>query len=351
VTVSIAMATFNGSKFIRELLQSLASQNHLPEELVVSDDCSTDDTVGIVEDFAKQAPFKVRIVRNEHRKGYRENFMQAAGLCSKPIVAFCDQDDIWHSDKISEALKCFDDPSVMLIHHNANLIDTNGQFLRLALEPRMLREKLAPRYFAMGFTEVFRRELLDFSNLWDRSIDHQEPNEKMAHDKWIFFLAASFGRVVYIEKPLVEYRQHAQNTYGFKTDNIWKRTVRKLRQSVETFTVVELFAERSAEILRNASSRCSDDIDLKRRLTLRSERFSRLAIWYQGRSKIYTDEHMLSRAGAWISLLRSGAYRRSDPWSFGTTNLIADGLLGVCCASLFKRLQRPRPSRAPIGAK
>lgn len=345
VSVSIAMATFDGSRFILEQLKSLANQSCLPAEVVISDDCSTDGTVQLVEEFSKQAPFKVRIVRNQRTRGYRDNFMQAAGLCTSPIVAFCDQDDIWHSEKIAETLKCFDDPSVMLVHHNANLIDVNGRFMRLALESRMLKEKRAPRYFAMGFTEVFRRELLEFSSLRDHSIDHQEPAEKMAHDKWIFFLAAAFGKVVYLEKPLVDYRQHGNNTYGFKSDGFLTRIIRKMNHSVGTFPVVAIFAERSARILSEASRRFSQDDPTRNRLFQRSERFQRLERWYRDRFIVYDDNNILGRAAAWRRLLNSGAYEPSDPWSFGIKNLLADATLGVVLGAIFRRLQRPKRYR------
>ncbi len=345
LTISIALATFNGSRYLREQLKSLAEQICLPDELVVTDDCSTDDTLQIVAEFAAQAPFKVRAVKNDSRLGYRDNFMKAAALCSNPIIAFCDQDDIWHKDKLSDVVKQFEDPAVMLVHHNANLIDAGGKFLKLALEPRMLAEKLAPRYFAMGFTEIFRRELLAFSDLYNLSIDHQEPKEKMAHDKWVFFLAASLGKIVYLERPLVDYRQHPRNTYGFKPDNIWKRTTKKLTQSVETFPVVGLFAERSAEILSAASRRCADREDLRSRLVQRSDRFGRLANWYGLRSEVYGGSHVFQRAGSWSRLVLSGGYKPGDPWSFGLQNLLADASLGVACGFLFKKLQRARLSR------
>ena len=345
-SVSIAMATFNGSRFILEQLKSVADQSHLPDEVVISDDCSTDGTLQLVEEFSKQAPFKVRIIRNETNKGYRDNFMQAAGLCTSPIVAFCDQDDIWHTDKIAETLKCFDDPAVMLVHHNANLIDVNGLFIRLALESRILKEKLKPRYFAMGFTEVFRRELLAFSNLRDQSIDHQEPTEKMAHDKWVFFLAAAFGKIVYLENALVDYRQHPNNTYGFKPDGFLTRLLKKINHSVGTFPVVALFAERSANILSSASQDFPDGGSIRSRLIQRSERFERLERWYRDRFMAYDNDNILERATAWRRLLYSGAYKPSDPWSFGIVNLLADATFGVILGSLFRRLQRPKPYRS-----
>ena len=77
-SVSIAMATYNGRKHIQRQLGSLAAQTQLPTELVVTDDCSTDDTIAIVDEFAKGAPFTVKVMRNDARLGYRANFMRAA---------------------------------------------------------------------------------------------------------------------------------------------------------------------------------------------------------------------------------------------------------------------------------
>ena len=81
--ISIAMATYNGGKYLREQLDSFLAQTRLPDELVITDDCSTDDTLAIIETFAATAPFEVRWERNEQNLGYTGNFnkalMKAAG--------------------------------------------------------------------------------------------------------------------------------------------------------------------------------------------------------------------------------------------------------------------------------
>src|SRR5690242_1811791 len=101
ISVSVAMATCNGQKFIREQLDSLATQCYLPSELVITDDASSDKTVAIAEQFAKAAPFTVHIHRHDNRMGYRTNFMRAASLCTSDLIAFCDQDDIWAPQKLA----------------------------------------------------------------------------------------------------------------------------------------------------------------------------------------------------------------------------------------------------------
>src|SRR4051794_37441524 len=98
--ISIAMATYNGDRYIREQLDSLARQNLLPFELVVTDDGSSDGTLDILKAFSERAPFPVRIFRNPTRLGYEENFLKAASLCNGDVISFCDQDDIWVDRKL-----------------------------------------------------------------------------------------------------------------------------------------------------------------------------------------------------------------------------------------------------------
>src|SRR5258708_1747298 len=101
IKVSVALCTYNGARFLREQLESIAAQTHIPAELVACDDASTDDSFSILESFAKSAVFPVRLVRNEIRVGSTKNFEQAIGLCTGEIIALCDQDDVWLPEKLA----------------------------------------------------------------------------------------------------------------------------------------------------------------------------------------------------------------------------------------------------------
>ena len=98
--ISIAMTTYNGSKYLKEQLDSFTKQTHLPDELVVTDDGSSDDTLEILENFAKKASFEVLIFRNNTNLGYAMNFGHAIGLCTGDLIFLSDQDDIWFPEKI-----------------------------------------------------------------------------------------------------------------------------------------------------------------------------------------------------------------------------------------------------------
>lgn len=92
-TISTAMCTYNGEKYLREQLESIARQTLLPNELVVCDDCSSDETVEIIQDFSRNAPFSVRLMINENNLGFAKNFEKAITLCSGEIIVLSDQDD------------------------------------------------------------------------------------------------------------------------------------------------------------------------------------------------------------------------------------------------------------------
>ena len=124
--ISIAMATYNGEKFLEQQLQSLSKQTRLPAELVVCDDASGDATVDIVTRFSKTAPFPVKLVVNEQRLGWRGNFLKAASLCTSEYIAFCDQDDIWLPEKLAVVQAHLEKDRPTLLQHGYRMIDSAG---------------------------------------------------------------------------------------------------------------------------------------------------------------------------------------------------------------------------------
>ena len=122
LSVSVAMGAYNGTAFLEPQLASLAAQTRLPVELVVCDDNSRDDTVAVLERFAAQAPFEVRIVRNETNLGFGANFMKASGLCRGDLIAWCDQDDVWAPEKLARCVAAFEtDPEAVLVVHSLQI--------------------------------------------------------------------------------------------------------------------------------------------------------------------------------------------------------------------------------------
>src|SRR5688572_4379256 len=119
VDISIVLATRNGAQYLPQQLESLARQTLAPFELIVSDDDSSDATMKIVAAFARTAKFPVKLKVNSPALGFRDNFIAATQLAAGDWVAFCDQDDIWHPEKLERVAAFAGDPRVTMIVHQA----------------------------------------------------------------------------------------------------------------------------------------------------------------------------------------------------------------------------------------
>ena len=114
--VSVAMCTYNGQRFLDQQLQSFLDQTVQPDELVVCDDVSSDDSMAMVEAFAARAPFTVKLFRNAQNLGYSRNCERAIAQCTGDLVLLCDQDDVWDRRKIEILREVFvAEPEVGLV--------------------------------------------------------------------------------------------------------------------------------------------------------------------------------------------------------------------------------------------
>ena len=226
-TVSVALCTFNGERFVGEQVASILAQHPLPAEIVLSDDASTDATVSIVEDavarFSAEHPdggVTLRVLRNPRALGVVRNFEQAVTATTGEFIILCDQDDRWVPGRIARELAAFaDQPDLVLVHADANLIDADGKPLgdslfralgmtereRTLISSGRALAALLGRNLVTGATTMFRRSLLEpalpFPSSW-------------VHDEWLAAIAAATGRVDFLPERLIDYRQHAGNVIG-----------------------------------------------------------------------------------------------------------------------------------------
>lgn len=235
LTVSIALATYNGARFLPAQLQSYVDQTHPPDELVVGDDASTDSTLAVLEEFADRAPFPVVITRNPERRGFSRNFLSVADRCRGDLVAFSDQDDVWHPDKLRRCVQVLTDyPSVTLVNHRARIIDAAGQ-PRGASFPhygptRLVRALgLDPWTPAHGLTMVVRRGIVELATRLERPLSFDLDGHPMNHDAWIAFLARSLFDVWILDEDLVDYREHQSNVIGPPVGGTIERVLSRLR--------------------------------------------------------------------------------------------------------------------------
>lgn len=218
--ISVAMCTYNGARYLPAQLQSIAAQIRQPDELVICDDKSDDATVSIAQDFARSAPFPVRIICNPTNIGSTKNFEQAIEACSGIVITLCDQDDVWLPGKLVALASAFEQqPNIDVVFSDAMVVDASLNPLGYSLwkairftsrEQRMVRNSLA--FEVLLRHNVVTGATMAFRSDW-RSLVLPMP-EWDVHDRWIALLIAAAGNAHLIDEPLILYRQHEANQIG-----------------------------------------------------------------------------------------------------------------------------------------
>ncbi len=219
-TLSVAMCTYNGAAYLREQLESIGRQHRQPDELVIVDDHSNDESVAIIRRFEAEARFPVRLHVNSENIGSTKNFELAITLCKGDVVALADQDDVWYPEKLAVVEETFaSQPGIGAVFSGANIVDRQLNDLGYRLwdvigfadaEKRRVSEGdlfdvLLKRNVVTGATMAFKREYVQrftpMPAIW-------------VHDGWIALILSTLTRVVAVDKPLIMYRQHEENQIG-----------------------------------------------------------------------------------------------------------------------------------------
>ena len=226
LSVSVALCTYNGARYLPAQLESIAKQVRPPDELVVCDDGSKDATIGQVEAFAQTAPFPVRLVRNAQNLGSNRNFEQAIGLCGGEVIFLSDQDDLWHPDKIATTLARFEaNPAMDAIFSDGDVIDAQSQPCGRTLWQSVGFDRASQRLAAReGFHRFLERRFcvtgaaLAFrSRLRERILPFPTRSAFIFHDAWIAKVAAVTAGLEALPDRLISYREHATQQIGFRT--------------------------------------------------------------------------------------------------------------------------------------
>lgn len=205
--ISTCLAAYNGSKYIELQISSILNQLREQDELIIVEDCSTDDTLKILENIQDS---RIRLLKNEVNLGVIKSFEKALSNATKDIIFLSDQDDIWLPRKVEKFLDVFEKyPDVTLVISDAQIIDSNGQLTAESFFK--LRGKFTANPFSNfvkskhhGCTLAFRKEMLAFFLPF--------PADTPMHDIWIGIVNSIYGKAFYINEPLMQHRRHGKNT-------------------------------------------------------------------------------------------------------------------------------------------
>jgi glycosyltransferase involved in cell wall biosynthesis len=346
LSISVAMATYNGARFITDQLNSIASQTLLPYELVITDDGSSDDTCAIIREFAKTSLFPVHLYHNEERLGYRDNFIKAAYLCKGDLVAFCDQDDIWCNNKLKMQQKYFNDPRVAMVTHPYQVIDTDGRITNTVF-PKIKRVKRHPplgfnMFFTYyGMTLIFRKAMLPSPECINkRPIDYCTFENSMAHDQWIPFLATSRHAIIFLPNALTLYRRHNDNTCGPQPKVSFPSRLMKLAFPRSPEKDSELYRNLSLSLVSRVTALTSgcgprnlaspEDIDSA------IDFYNGLSVKYRLRADMYDSSlTRLEKSSLFLKALLSGAYGKKQKGLFGAPGAVKD-LINICSIRMIR---------------
>lgn len=211
--ISIALATYNGAKYLTDQLASFAFQTRLPDELIVCDDLSNDKSIEILNSFADTSPFPVRIVRNEQNLGITRNFEKALSLCVGDLIFLSDQDDVWDKEKLSIVSSIFEKyPDFNVIINDAMYTDENLVPAGLTVLQKVLNFSGRKKDHIAGCSTAITKQFRDFILPFPK-------NNCPAHDAYIHRWANLLDTKIVIGNVLQSWRIHGENNSDSEMNN------------------------------------------------------------------------------------------------------------------------------------
>lgn len=214
--VSIALCTYNGSAYLGRQLDSILSQTYPIDEIIIVDDCSTDSTRDILDDYRLKFD-KIKLYLNENNLGSNEAFKYAISLTSNEYIALSDQDDIWHKDKIEVQMKSITDNGYdhsnkpLLSFHDLCLIDQNDGIIYESFwklhkfdASNFNFRKLLISNIVTGCTCIINKNMKD-------ELIRCDMKDIIMHDYLIALIGYGFGNYDYVNKQLMYYRSHSNS--------------------------------------------------------------------------------------------------------------------------------------------
>ena len=207
------MCTYNGARFLREQLDSIVSQTYPIHELLVQDDCSTDDTCEIVMEYAARYPY-IRLERNERQRGVNLNFFDAMRKTTGDYIAISDQDDIWETNKLALQADAIGE-KLLVSGISQPFVEGNTAVTHDTRQPNYSLLRILYVGPLLGHTLFFKKELLSLLP------DLTEMINLRYYDAILSMVAAAYDGVVYIgDCVLVHQRRHlSASTYHKPVDN------------------------------------------------------------------------------------------------------------------------------------
>lgn len=218
--ISIAMATYNGEKFLREQLDSILVQSWTNFELIICDDCSTDKTTEIIAEYQKKDA-RIKFFQNTVNLGFKKNFERIITLCASDFIALCDQDDIWTIDHLKILYENIGDNDC--IGANSLIVNEKGISQNKTLLEYWPIHILPENADDLFYHELYSNMIQGSTSLIRSSLIKKAlpiPENIKYHDYWFALIAGLNGGTKYISDVILMYRRHSNNASAYQLFSI-----------------------------------------------------------------------------------------------------------------------------------
>lgn len=234
--IDILMATYNGMPFLAEQLESIEQQTRKDWRLIVHDDGSTDGTWEILEVFQKQLGDKKMVIKRNNPPcgSAKGNFLGLLQTSDSDYAMCCDQDDVWHRDKIERTMyrmrqmeQCFGKEVPLLVHTDLRVVDASlkqfhpsfHRYMNLYTDGKLCHVLVQNQ--VTGCTVMVNKPLREQMKIV------KSAEQMVMHDQWMALIGIVFGHISYLDRPTIDYRQHGDNAVGAQNAKsmayMWKR--------------------------------------------------------------------------------------------------------------------------------
>lgn len=243
--ISVAMATFNGDRYVCEQLESILKQTFPPFEIIISDDCSTDNTSKILHEYAKKYD-QITLLEQTCNIGVNNNFIKASEHCTGDYIAFSDQDDVWAQDKLEAILAAIkiDRKKVELAYGKSIIIDKNGVKQNVNEEDFLRFKKY--RSGRVPFSFIYTNCVSGHSLVVSKDLlKHSFPIEgNTLYDHWLALIASAKSSVLYVPNSITYHRIHGENATNdiVKNSTLKKKRVKSRKYSRYIYERITILA-------------------------------------------------------------------------------------------------------------
>lgn len=277
---TVVMTTYNGTKYLQAMLDSLRNQSRKIDEVLIFDDCSTDETVQLIQNYIKEYQLQNwKIVLNEINLGWERNFTRAIESANGTVVFPCDQDDIWHLDKIEKMVAAFEsNDNILLLISGYHAFSENGGKL-VVQQPvstetaDMVSQVVFDEHYYQILrprcTMAFRKEIVPiFIKLWKPGTPH---------DALMWVIASLQHRLYLYNDTFIEYRRHDSNaskyiSHGYKY---------KVNEVERTRIVNDWFLKtyKADKKIRDIICSCDKWCEYREKLLIQKKRIYWIKLW------------------------------------------------------------------------